>query len=276
MKADLETPAVVERYSPRLAAGFGRWLKGYFRRNFDGVRTCRIAADPGLPADPGEPILVYTNHPSWWDPIHFMLLASHLLPGRRMFGPFDAAALGKYGFFEKIGAFGIDPSTRRGAAEFLSTSRGILATEGTSLWITAQGEFSDPRERPVVLRPGVAHLVRLVRRMERGVVLPLAVEYPFWNERRPEALSCWGTPIPLGPESEAGERSAEAWNEILTTALTDTMDHLAQEARCRDPRRFETLVSGRSGVGGIYDLWRRAKAVLRGRKFDASHGGPRE
>lgn len=262
-----DAPEVLERYSPRTASAFAWWLRGYFARGFDAVRVAREGPPPD---DASGPLLVYANHPSWWDPIHFLLLARETLPERRMFGPFDAAALGQYGFFRRIGGFGIDPSTRRGAADFLRTSRAILATEGTTLWITAQGEFADPRSRPVELRPGVAHLVR--RLGEDARVVPLAVEYPFWNERRPEALSYFGRPVDLG----AGrERSAEEWNEHLAARLEEAMDALGVVARRRDPGDFRTLVLGRTGVGGVYDFWRRLVATLRGERFRASHGEDR-
>ena len=150
------------------------------------------------------------------------------------------------------------------------TSRAILATPGTSLWITAQGEFSDPRRRPVVLQPGLAHLVR---DLERGLVVPLAVEYPFWNERRPEALSCFGRPIRR--RATLGGQSVEELNALLARRLAETMDALAEEAATRDPARFRTLVLGRTGVGGVYDTGRRFKAWILGRRFDSAHGDDR-
>jgi 1-acyl-sn-glycerol-3-phosphate acyltransferase len=182
-----------------------------------------------------------------------------------MFGPFDAAALAKYPLFGRLGAFGIDRSSRRGAVEFLTTSRAILAAPGTTLWITAQGEFSDPRRRPVVLQPGLAHLMRA---LEEGLVVPLAVEYPFWNERRPVALSRFGSPIDIAGE---GERTVEELNGLLAERLAETMDTLAEEAAARDPGRFRTLVLGRAGVGGVYDIGRRFRAWTRGRRFDSAH-----
>jgi 1-acyl-sn-glycerol-3-phosphate acyltransferase len=255
-------PEVIRRYSPWLVRGFARWLRGYFRRNFDGVRTS-IDADPFDGSD--DPLIVYTNHPSWWDPIHFLLLARLVVPGRRMFGPFDADALAKYRFFTRLGAFGIDRSSRRGAVEFLATSRAILADPANTLWITAQGEFSDPRRRPVVLRTGLAHLIR---ELDRGRVVPLAVEYPFWNERRPEALSRFGPPIDI-----AGVRdlATDELNVLLAGQLEEALDALADDAAARDARRFRTLVLGRAGVGGAYDIGRRGLAWMRGRRFDSAH-----
>jgi 1-acyl-sn-glycerol-3-phosphate acyltransferase len=261
-----DEPEVIRRYSPRLAGGFAVWLERYFRRAFDGVRLARR----DMPTDiPDGPLLVYANHPAWWDPIHFFVIARFALPGRRVFGPMEASALEKYRFFTRLGVFGIDPASRRGAAEFLRVGRAVLATPNASLWVTAQGEFCDPRRRPVVLQPGIAHLARC---LDGGVVLPLAIEYPFWNERLPEALSRFGTPIDVASHSGG---AVDDWTELMQQRLEEAMDALAEDAESRDPERFRTIVLGHAGVGGIYDRWRRLRAALAGRAFDPAHGSER-
>ncbi|MDQ2801746.1 MAG: lysophospholipid acyltransferase family protein, partial [Pseudomonadota bacterium] len=167
---------------------FGWYLRWYFWRHFRALRLSRS----GLPDIPiGRPLIVFSNHPSWWDPALYILLQTTLLPGRHGFGPMDAAALGKYGLLARMGVFGIEMGTPRGAARFLRTSLGLLGDPRTVLWITAEGAFTDPRTRPVRLRPGIAHLARHV---PGAVLLPLAIEYSFWNESRPEALVRFGPP----------------------------------------------------------------------------------
>ncbi|MGB5998904.1 MAG: lysophospholipid acyltransferase family protein [Thermoanaerobaculia bacterium] len=257
-----QPPAVLGRYSPLLVGLFTSWLEGYFRKAFDGVRLSREGSHPHVP--PG-PLLVYSNHPSWWDPIHFLLIGRFALSGRRVFGPMEAEALKKYKFFSRMGVYGVDTASRRGAADFLRTSRAVLADPKASLWVTAQGEFCDPRQRPVTLRRGVAHLAS---RMTGGTILPLALEYPFWNERLPEALSRFGRPIDLATEPR---RSASEWNSFLEVRLEETMDTLGRDASARNPDRFHTLFLGRAGVGGVYDRWRRLKSVFDGRSLDVAH-----
>ena len=282
MAARASSADLVPEHSDFWYRKFVVYLRGYFRKNFHAVRTSRA----GLPSRSSEggrldigsgPLIVYSNHPSWWDPIHFSLLASVVLPERRLYGPMDAEALEKYSFFKKLGVFGIDRSSRgvaesrqrRASVRFLRTSLAILEQERASLWLTAEGQFTDPRGRPVQILPGVAHLAR---RLDGGWVVPLALEYPFWNERDPEALSRFGKPIDLSTEPD---RSVQEWTLILEQGLEDTMNALAKEARSRDPRHFKTVLAGRAGVGGIYDQWRRLKARLAGRKFSAAHGdGP--
>ena len=57
--------------------------------------------------------MVVSNHPSWWDPILFMLLHRAAFDGRPIYGPIDAAMLEKYRFFGRLGAFGVEQGTRR-------------------------------------------------------------------------------------------------------------------------------------------------------------------
>ena len=238
---------------------FGWYLRWYFYRSFHAVRLSQSGLPPNCE---GRPVIVYGNHPSWWDPAVYILACNMLFPGREGFGPMDSQALGRYGVLERMGVFGVPQGTARGAAIFLQTSLTILRRPSAMLWITAEGSFNDHRTRPIVLRPGLAHLAR---RVPAAIIVPLAVEYTFWNESRAEVLLRFGAPIESGPGDVA------TWNGVLSAALESTMDALAAESMLRDPRLFRLLVRGGAGIGGIYDTWRWMKAVLAGRRFDASH-----
>jgi 1-acyl-sn-glycerol-3-phosphate acyltransferase len=248
--------------SPTLFRLFGLYLHWFFWRRFHAVRISRSGQPRGTV---GRPLIIYGNHPSWWDPALYILLCNKLFPGRPGFGPMDAKALGRYGVLEKMGVFGVEQDTPRGAARFLSTSERVLADPASILWITAEGHFTDPRQRPIRLRPGLAHLAR---RIPDAVILPLAVEYSFWNESQPEALARFGDPIETGRD-----RSTAEWTAHLEHELTRTMDALATESAQRNPALFHSLVRGGAGVGGIYDLWRRVRAWSAGQTFDPSHEG---
>ncbi len=238
---------------------FSLYLRWYAGRNFDALRLSRNRL-PDLA--PGRPIIVCCNHPSWWDPAMFILLMHILMPDRAGFGPMEATSLRRYNLLRKMGVFPIDPETHGGAALFLRTGLRILQDPRSVLWVTVQGAFADPRVRPVHLRAGIAHLAR---RVPQAVVVPLALEYPFWNERRPEALAHFGPPV------QASGNSVSDWTTALKAALTRTSDELAAMSIARDPALFVELLHGRSGVGGIYDLWRHGAALLTGRHFNPRH-----
>ena len=237
---------------------FRRIVRGYFRRHFHAVRI----ANGNHFASASGPLIVYANHSSWWDPLVSILLAAELLPARHHFAPMDAAALKRYGILQRVGIFPVETATARGAVQFLRTGEDILHRGGV-LWVTPQGRFSDPRERPLVFKPGLA---ALAARAAPCTVLPLAIEYPFWDERLPECLLRFGTPIPVA----LGE-TAHTLQPRLLDALASTMDALRESALRRHPAGFQTLSRGVLGVGGFYALGQRAKAILQHRPYRAEH-----
>lgn len=255
-------------FSHAIHGWFMWYVRRYLARNFHGVRLLKEEAGGGpVPAIAGEPVVFYSNHPGWWDPLLFLLVGQRLFPGRMVYGPIDSAALGKYRFLERIGFLGIEPGTWRGSARFLRMARAAAGRTDVIFWITAQGHFTDPRTRPVVMRPGIGHAVAA---MDRGFVVPLVVEYPFWNERCPEALAAFGPAVRV---TDFPGRSADDWTAQLARGLEAAQDRLSAAAMTRDPASFTTLLAGRVGVGFAYDTIRRVKACLRGERFDASHGG---
>ncbi len=248
--------------SPLRLGAFRLYLRYFFWRRFHAVR---IASGTAPPPYTGRPLIVYCNHPSWWDPALLLLAIPHLLPQRRGFGPMDAAELERYGLFRRMGVFGIEANSGRGAAAFLRIARTGLDRPDSVLAITAEGAFTDPRCRPVRLRAGLAHLARMC---PQAVVLPLALEYSFWNESKPEALLRFGAPV---RPAAGGEASVAAWQAALEAGLTEAMDALAAASATRDPAQFTRLFGGTAGVGGIYDMWRRLRGAVRGQAFDPRH-----
>jgi 1-acyl-sn-glycerol-3-phosphate acyltransferase len=257
----LSVPVELPRRWPWLLRRFRTYVYHYLRKHFHGVRLSRSSHSF---AERSGPLLIVLNHPSWWDPMICFVL-SDLIPNRDQFGAIDAVAIEHYGFFKKLGFVGVDTKSLRGAAEFIRTGTTILSKPDRVYWVTGQGTFTDVRVRPLALAAGVGHLAA---RLPQGTVVPIALEYTFWNERTPEALVRIGEPLSI--EDHPG-LSGKEWTGLIERSLTEALNGLNEEASTRDPSRFEELLGGKTGVGGIYDVWRRLKAWLRGRRFDASH-----
>jgi len=239
-------------------AFFRRIVRGYFRRHF---RAVRISQPQRFQQATTGPLIVYANHGSWWDPMVSVLLAHRLMPAREHYAPMDADALQRYPILKRIGIFGVDMRSVKGAARFLRTGLDLLAGGGV-LWITPQGRFSDARERPLAFKPGMA---ALASRVPGGcTLLPLAIEYTFWDERLPETLLHFGEPVLVNGADDTLEQRLE-------TALLETMEALKQKAIARDPQAFAVLQSGRVGAGGFQEFFGRIFAYLRGRKYQAEH-----
>jgi 1-acyl-sn-glycerol-3-phosphate acyltransferase len=265
-RARVVSSCALPKISPTLLRAFTAYSRWYVGRHFHSVRISHA----GLPPETdGLPLVIYVNHASWWDPLICLLLQQECFPGRRAFAPIDAAALEQYRFFARLGFFGVQQNSPRGAAQFLRTASGILRHSDTALWLTPQGRFADPRERPVQFKPGLGHLPQ---RITRAAFVPLALEYTYWEERKPEVLCRFG-PATIAGRS-AGLLSTENidWSHHFEQQLAATQDALASEAQQRQPPSFHPLLKTGSGVSLIYDAWRALRAKASGQTFQREHG----
>ena len=242
---------------------FRRVVRVYFRRHFRSVMLQQAEAL----SEARGPLIVYANHSSWWDPMVSVLLAETLLAERRHYAPMDASALKRYPILGKIGIFPVEMASRRGAAQFLRTSQAILESGGV-VWITPQGRFADSRERPLGFKPGLG---ALAVRNPGLVMIPLAIEYTFWDERLPETLLRLGRPV----HTEEG-MSADAVTEKLEGALVETMEELKLASMMRDARSFRVLLRGGRGTGGVYEIGRRLRGLFAKQTLQLDHTARRE
>jgi len=230
---------------------FTHIVRRYFRRHFRSVMA--LHAERFI--KPGGPLIVYANHSSWWDPMICILLAHTLLPDCRHYAPMDAEALARYPILRKIGIFPVEMASARGTAQFLRTGSAILR-DGGVLWVTPQGRFADPRAWPLAFKPGLASLAM---RVPGVTLLPLAIEFTFWDERLPEALVCFGS------------ATTSAANEQLEAGLAGAMLELRQASIARDARAFRVLLQGSRGAGGVYAFGRRLREVFTGKVQQIDH-----
>jgi 1-acyl-sn-glycerol-3-phosphate acyltransferase len=244
---------------------FSYYLHWYIGRHFHALR---LANSGRFPHQHG-PLIVYCNHPSWWDPLALIAVSRYLLPRTSHYGPMDAAALKHYGFFRKFGMFPVESGTRRGAVQFLRATQDILTAPNSALWLTPEGRFTDMRTRPAMLRPGLG---AVIARSRACTVVPLAIEYTFWDERLPEILLSCGKPLEV---LDGQMQSAEEWSLQVSVALTEAQNELAVLAMLREPSRFETVLTGRVGISGVYEAWKRLCALVTGRTYQGSHGSIR-
>jgi len=254
------------RYAPPAVSGpllqwFLRYARFYVSRHMHSVR---VSQEHHLLQVVGRPLVLYMNHPSWWDPMIAAVLAAQYLPSYLHYAPIDADALKKYRFFRKLGFFGMKQGNFDSQRRLLDIARQVLSQGGAALWITPQSRFSDVRERPLQVGSGLPHLVR---KAPQCAVLPVAIEYTFWQESKPEVLVRFGGPVE-GQQVSVDPHAAQS----LELALERVLDELSEAAIARDECSFRVILSGKSGVGGVYDLWGRGRALLKGSAFRPEHG----
>ncbi len=215
--------------------GFHRFLRSYLRKHFHTVAISKAGWQPGsfsagkaMSAD--EPLIVYGNHPAWWDPLIAHFVNRHCFAPRQFYAPIDASALKKYRVFAKLGFYGIDLSTFSGAAEFLKQSQAILAAPRTAIWLTPEGRFVDCRDHSAELMPGLSHLCS---KMKAGRVVAMALEYTFMQERKPECLFRFSEPIEVS--------KAELTNSVARAVDSAPASHSSRACRRSAAARPKSL-----------------------------------
>lgn len=246
--------------SPFLLRWFGWYGRRFIARHFHSLRLLRSSAPP---PDTEQPTVFYLNHPGWWDPMVAFHLVQMFFPRQHAYCPIDAEALRKYPFLGKLGFFPVQRDSLRGARDFLQQANAILAQPHHTLWLTPQGGFTDVRQRPVRFAAGLGHLAR---KHPTTLFVPVAIEYAWWHERGAEILVAFGPGMAFSEK-----RGATELRQLCEAALESLQDRLAAASLRREAAAFEVLISGRTGVGGLYDVWRRLCACLRGESFDPRH-----
>jgi len=254
----------VPSVSPLLLRWFTWYSRRYVRRHFHSVRISRS----GLPPASKLPLVIYSNHASWWDALACVVLKQEFFPDRTAFAPIDAAMLQRYKMFGRLGFFGVERATRCGAIQFLRTAEAILESPKHLLAVTPQGRFADVRERPVQFEAGLGHLAG---RVQHALFVPLAIEYVFWEERLPEILVRFGEPVEVRRDNAAASKPRD-WTRLFEKNLDAAQYALAGESQRRNPGDFQQLLRGGAGQGGVYDWWRMFSAKLRGERFHREHG----
>ncbi len=199
-------------------------------------------------------------------------IATDLL-GWEGYGPMDERQLRRYAILRRIGVFGVDRESLRGGREFLDYATGLLAGTDRALWITAQGELVSTDVRPIRFYSGPAYLAeRLLRETGRCAYLSVALDYEFWDEKRPELLIRFGAVRELKAEPGLLRKTILRAMEADLEAEMDALDELR---RGRDASQFRQALADRTGGGGVspvYDLLRSVSARIRREHAPREHG----
>ncbi len=220
------------RKSPVFEALFAGHAQRRIARSFASLRVAGAPEARALAA--GAPVLVVSNHTSWWDPLVALVVSRRAL-GADGHAMMDAKNLRRLPFFGLVGAFGVDLDDPADGARALRYARRLLDRPGRLVWIFAQGRERPITERPLGFRAGSAELARIARQAR---VVPVGLRYEIGGDERPVAWASIGAPI----DASAGTAPSRAAQEAAVEA---ELDRIEAAIRSADVRAFPALVSGR-------------------------------
>jgi hypothetical protein len=225
---------------------FMRLFEWYTRRLMRGAfDAVRVRGGANLRGD--GPLLLYGNHPGWWDPLFaFFITRRYKLDGYLMGEEKQVRA---YPFFRLIGGFSVNRADPRDAARSVRYA-GDLLKDGAAVWIFPQGEIVAPDVRPVTFLPGTAHILR---RVPECRAVPFAWRYDFVGQARPEAFMAYGAAEVI----RGGEINVEELTAKLQKRLTGECDGLREAVLTRRFDDFEVILKGKRSVNVVWDEWKR-------------------
>jgi 1-acyl-sn-glycerol-3-phosphate acyltransferase len=209
-----------------------------------------------IPTAANGPLIIYLNHPSWWDG-YMALVLNRLVLGNRFQGfcMMDEHELRRYRFFTWLGAFSVNRRDARSAAGSVAYIGRLLAVRpDRALVIFPQGEITPNDRRPLGMFSGMARVAKLAG----GATLwPVALRYEFRGLQRPEAFMRAGPAYyaPAGSDIRALTTEAGA-------RLTAACDALRDELNNEQLGEYRVLLRGRPGPDVLFDELR---ALLPGR-----------
>lgn len=212
---------------------------GWFNTWFSGVARSRIHASFGEVRAFGldrarehaaqAPVLVISNHTSWWDPLVAIHVSTHLLraAGHAMM---DAKNLRRLPFFALVGAFGVDLDKPSDGAAAMRYATRLLDEPGKLVWVYPQGRERPVTERPLGFRPGSAEIARVAKKAR---VLPLGLRYEHGGVEKPTLWLSFGEPVQASRDTTKGRLEQEQ-------AVTVELDRI-ERAILGEEEGFETV-----------------------------------
>lgn len=232
---------------PLFDAWFAGHARGRIQRTFGRVRVRGLSRARELLA--GAPLLVVSNHTSWWDPLVILHASRHLL-GADGHALMDAQNLRRLPFLALVGAFGVDLGDAADGAAAIKYAARLLDRPGRLVWIFPQGRERPITERPLGFRGGAAEVARVAK---RAVTVPAALRYEFEGSEKPALYLSLGEPL-------AAERDPARGREAHQRAVEAEMDRVERAVRGEAEAGFEDVFRDERGPGD--DLASRALARL--------------
>ena len=137
--------------------------------------------------------IVYAPHSNWWDGI----LAYNI--SRRVFKHkmnLMIEELNRFPILSLVGGYSVNKISAQESMKSLKYSVEILKNPKMIVWIFPQGIIKPPNSRPFEFQTGLAYIVQNAIKQYGGVnLVPLAIDYTFLREDKPEIIADVGEPI---------------------------------------------------------------------------------
>ena len=192
-----------------------------------------------LNRDPDVPVIMFAPHSNWWDGIvgyHITNFICHK-EIRLM-----VEELNRFPILRHAGCFSVNKKSPQASMDALKYSIEQIGNPNSILYLFPQGIINPPNARPIEFRSGLAYITdKAARKYGKVALMPLAVNYFFLRDNRPEVMVEMGELI----EVEAGKLDRKEFTDKLAKTLEELCDKQMYDISQADFTGYKTLFKQR-------------------------------
>ena len=229
-----------EKFTPAKTTKFWVWVASMFFFNMLQNRFYAFryrGAENYFESDRSIPSILFAPHCNWWDGIVFYNITHRIFHKeiRLMI-----EELNRFPLFSKGGAYSIKKKSAQSAMKALKYSVDLLSDLRNMLCIFPQGIIRPPHYRPIEFQTGLAYIAQnAVKKYGRVNLIPVAFDYTFFRDNRPEVVVDFGKRIEFNKDNIPNDR--KELNHLLEKALEETCDEQFKEISCGDVSKYNIL-----------------------------------
>ena len=229
-----------EKFKPAKTSRFWLWVASMFFFNMLQNRffAFRYRGAENV-IEKGVPTILFAPHCNWWDGI-VLYNTTHRIFHKEI--RLMIEELNRFPLLRRGGGYSVNKKSPQSAMKALQYSVDVVGDLKNILSIFRQGIIRPPHYRPIEFQTGLAYIAQnAVKRYGKVNLVPMAIDYSFFRDNRPEVIVDFGQRIEISKDNELSKLSRKDLTHYLEHALTKTCDDQFKEISQGDITKYNIL-----------------------------------
>ena len=190
-------------------------------------------------AEKDVPTILFAPHCNWWDGIVFDNITHRIFHKEiRLM----VEELNRFPLLRRGGAYSVNKRSPQSAMKALQYSVDVVGDLRNILCIFPQGIIRPPHFRPIQFQTGLAYIAEnAVKKFGKVNLIPVAIDYSFFRDNRPEVIVEFGERIELRKDNDLDKLSRKELTHYLERSLSQTCDNQFKEISQGDITKYNIL-----------------------------------
>ena len=228
-----------EKFKPAKTSKFWLWIASTFFYNMLQNRFYAFrykGAENYFEGDTSVPTILFAPHSNWWDGIVFYNITHRIF---RKEVRLMVEELNRFPLLRRGGAYSVNKKSPQSAMKALQYSVDVMGDLRNMLCIFPQGIIRPPHYRPIEFQTGLAYIAQnALKRYGRINLIPVAFDYCFFRDNRPEVVVEFGRRIELNKDMNLNRKEL---THSFEHALEEVCDNQAREISQGDITKYDIL-----------------------------------